>query len=166
MNIYLYTYYKYVIWWMMAQCNDYFKAKIPRSSTSCDLSAISILPPDARQWMCDKPFNLTAVVKNTKCFLTCNYGFEVVQGEWSITSPLVTHVPLPTFIIRQPYFSEGKRSFHRCKADGEWHRPEKVNLTCLSKCKLLKIKENCFREISYAFYLPGRRDFPLLVLRL
>ena len=61
-----------------------FKAKIPRSSALCDTSAISILPSNAKQWMCDRPFTSTAVVKHTRCFLTCNYGFEVVQGELSI----------------------------------------------------------------------------------
>ena len=49
----------------------------------CDASAILILPANAKQWMCDRPFNSTAVVKNTRCFLTCNYGFEVVQGEFA-----------------------------------------------------------------------------------
>ena len=49
----------------------------------CDPSEILILPPDANYWMCDRPFNSTAVVKNTRCFLTCNYGFEVVQGQFS-----------------------------------------------------------------------------------
>ena len=32
-------------------------------------------------------------------------------------------------------FLEGKRAFHRCGADGEWHRPDKVNQVCLPKCK-------------------------------
>ena len=51
----------------------------------CDLSAILILPPDGKQWMCDRPFNSSAITKFTKCFLTCNDGFEVVQGEFSLT---------------------------------------------------------------------------------
>ena len=75
-----------------------FKAKIPWSSTLCDPSAILLLPPNAKQWMCDRPFNSTAVVKNTRCFLTCNYGFGVVQGELSMDYTLVTHPSLLTIL--------------------------------------------------------------------
>ena len=91
----------------------------------CDPSAILILPPDGKQWMCDRPFNSSAITKFTKCYLTCNDGFEVVQGEFSITYAAVN----------QSFFSEGKREFHKCGGDGEWQRPDKVNQTCRSKCK-------------------------------
>ena len=68
-----------------------FKAQIPSSSSLCDTSAILILPPDAKQWMCDRPFNSTAVVKHTKCFLTCDDGFDVVQGKLRIKFSAVNH---------------------------------------------------------------------------
>ena len=57
-----------------------FKATIPLSSITCDPSAVLILPPDAKQWLCNKLFTSTVAVKNTKCFLTCNNEFEIVQG--------------------------------------------------------------------------------------
>ena len=62
-----------------------FKVKMPQSSVWCNPAEVLTLKPDAEQWLCDKPFTPTAAAKNTRCFLTCNNGFGVVQGEFDIT---------------------------------------------------------------------------------
>ena len=116
-----------------------FKVKIPQSSLSCNPAEVLTLQPDAQQWLCDKPFNSTAVPENTRCFLKCNYGFAVFQGEFNITSAsyYMIHNILRHKICNymSTILSEGKRAFHRCGADGEWHRPDKVSQLCLPKCE-------------------------------
>jgi len=57
------------------------KAKIKWSSAHCDPTEILILPSNGKQWLCNKPFTPTAVDRNTRCILTCDYGFGVVQGK-------------------------------------------------------------------------------------
>ena len=65
--------------------------------------------------------------------------------------------------IDRSLFLEGKRAFHRCGADGKWHRPDKVNQICkISNCKLLKIKDKCFREIFRVPYKSLFLDFLLV----
>ena len=61
------------------------KVRFSRSTTTCDPAEGLILPPNGKAWLCDKPFTPTAAAKNTRCFLTCNNGFGVVQGEFDIT---------------------------------------------------------------------------------
>ena len=61
------------------------KVRFPRSTTTCDPAEVLILPPNGKAWLCDRPFTPTAVARNTRCFLTCNNGFGVVQGEFDIT---------------------------------------------------------------------------------
>ena len=56
-----------------------------------------ILPPDAKQWLCDKPFTPTAVPKNTRCFLTCNDGFGSVQGKYRL---VLAAIEMRHFIVR------------------------------------------------------------------
>ena len=59
---------------------------MPQSSVWCNPAEVLTLKPDAEQWLCDKPFNSTAVAENTRCFLKCNNKFEVFQGEFTLTS--------------------------------------------------------------------------------
>ena len=61
------------------------KVRFLRSTTTCDPAEGLILPLNGKAWLCDKPFTPTAAAKNTRCFLTCNNGFGVVQGEFDIT---------------------------------------------------------------------------------
>jgi len=77
---------------------------ILKTSITCDPDEVLFVPTDAKQWLCDRPFTPTAVAKNTKCFLTCNVGFGLVQ--------------------------EGQRTFHKCGNDGKWNKPNKVNQNC------------------------------------
>ena len=51
--------------------------------------------------------------------------------------------------IDRSLFLEGKRAFHKCGADGKWHRPDKVNQKCkITNRKLLKSKKNTCQKYS------------------
>ena len=52
--------------------------------------------------------------------------------------------------IDRSLFLEGKRAFHKCGADGKWHRPDKVNQKCkMTNRKLLKPKRNVCEIYSF-----------------
>ena len=81
------------------------KAKIKWSSAACDPTEILILPPNGQEWLCNKPFTPSSVAKNTRCILTCNYGFDVVKSKSTVIYIV--------FIIIQSKFQSNNFSFRR-----------------------------------------------------
>ena len=47
----------------------------------------------------------------------------------------IKHLYMNLLTIQILTISEGKRPFHRCGANGKWHRPDKVNQKCLPEGK-------------------------------
>ena len=120
----------------------------------CDPSAILILPPDGKQWMCDRPFNSYAIPKNTRCFLTCNYGYEVVQGGFSINNEAVNNSLYTTILVFANH-SFQKVNGHFIDADLTENGTDPIKLirhACQNVSEpqnesYFKIKDKCYREI-------------------
>ena len=90
-------------------------------------------PKNADSWSCDPPANDGKVSENTRCNVTCLDGHDWVNG---------IGFYLATFCVFSfnslLLFQDKKRDFHKCLQNGNWQKPNTVQLSCEPNGILIK----------------------------